>query len=158
MPDRSSCRLEQHPAACAAQCCEVQLSIGQAIELGLRDLAARHKPDADREIVELMLQGADACGDLLDVNVVVRANVRCRADDLDSVLLSLASHPNAVLQVERSIVEPGQDMAVKVDHGGPHFRGASRQRPAGAGNDEADRWQTIGQAYVNCSAAADAPS
>jgi hypothetical protein len=47
---------------------------------------------------------------------MVVADVRRRADALDSVACRLTGEIEAVLEVERAVVDPGEDVAVQVDH------------------------------------------
>ncbi len=65
---------------------------------------------------EVISQLVDPDGDVLDADVVVVANVGRRAHRRDAVVLRLAHHREAVLEVERSVVETRQDVAVEVDH------------------------------------------
>ena len=46
---------------------------------------------------------------------------RC-ADGGDAVLLGLTRHRDAVLEALRAVVEPGQDVAMKIDHGWARLR------------------------------------
>jgi hypothetical protein len=48
---------------------------------------------------------------------VVVADVRRRADRRDSVLLGLGCHGEGVLEITRAIVDSGEDVAMKIDHG-----------------------------------------
>ena len=44
------------------------------------------------------------------------ADVRRRADRVDAVFPGLTGHGHAVVEVDGAVVEPGQDVAVEVDH------------------------------------------
>ena len=64
------------------------------------------------------------------IDLVVRMDVRRRADQPDTVALGDPRHLDAVLEVARAVVEPGKDVAVEVDHG------VKYARPPGKGHSE----------------------
>ena len=90
----------------------------------------------------------------MDADVVVMAYVGGGADDGDPVLLRLKRHRERVLHVERAVVEPGQDVAVEVDHGQPRPKRrrlmARRLRKAAGGRRVpiACRGDVIARLYV----------
>lgn len=108
--------LEQHPAA-AAEGHLRQLPLAQARDRRCRDLAAGEDRYRDPLLAQPPIDGIDPLGDLVDADVVVVANMRGRADRLDPVASRLAGHSRAVADVERPIVDAGQDVAVQIDQG-----------------------------------------
>lgn len=93
------------------------MGIAQTIGLGLGELAARHDVQVHSFVSQRLSQYAHARCDLLDADVVIVSDMRRCAHHRDAVLLGLTRHRHAVVEAERSIVEPRQDVTVEIDHG-----------------------------------------
>jgi hypothetical protein len=119
--------LHQHPAP-AAERHPGQLVGAQALERRLSHLPALKDRDRDPLEAQPSVERLDALGDLVYANVVVMADVRGGADRLDAVHGSLPRHPNAVPQVERAIVDAGEDVAVQIDQGANRHSGDAVQK------------------------------
>lgn len=111
---RPRARLEQDPAAAAAERERGELVAPELRERGLGDLAATGHARPDASPLELAIERLDPCWKLLDRDAVVVADVRSRADQLDAVALGAGRHRDAVVQVCRAVVEPRQDVTVEV--------------------------------------------
>ena len=109
-------RLEQDPAARRAQRGGPQLSVREARDGRLGHLAAGDHAHGDPAALELLRHLGHARGKLVQAHVVVMADVRRRADRVDAVFPGLTGHGHAVVEVDGAVVEPGQDVAVEVDH------------------------------------------
>ncbi len=113
--ERPGRRLQQDPVA-AAQGHPAQLLLVEALDRGLGDLAALEDDNRNPLFAQPRVESVDPSRDLLDADVVVVTDVRRRADRLDSVRCRLARHADAVAEVERPVVDAGEDVAVQVDH------------------------------------------
>ena len=120
--ERTGGRLEQHPAS-SSQRHQRQLLLAQRLHRRLGDLPALQDDDRDPLFIQVAVQGRNPARDLLDANVVVVADVWSGADRLDAVPGRLARHAGAVAQVERPVVDTGEDVAVEVDHRQPSLAG-----------------------------------
>lgn len=78
---------------------------------GVEVLVDLSPPRLDRAI-----EGQPDVVKLTDPDVVIPADVRRRANKLDSVGLRLGGHRNAVGDVRRPVINAGEDVAVEVDH------------------------------------------
>ncbi len=112
--ERAGRRLQQDPVA-AAERDLGQLLLAQALDRGRRDLAAAQHGERDALLAQPSVDRRDAIGHLVDADVVIVADVGRGADRLDPVDRRLPRHPGAVADVERPVVDAGQDVAVKVD-------------------------------------------
>ena len=120
-------RLEQDPAA-AAERDAPQLLLAQGLDRGLRHLASLQDLHCQSLIAERPVELLDPAGELLDPHIVVVADVRRRADQLDPVVHRLARQAQAVGDVERAVVDAGEDVAVQIDH-----KRSASSRAVGAG-------------------------
>ena len=111
-PGAGSSRI-QRPAAAAAT--GAKLGVIEVRRRRLADLGAGPIWTPMPALSSASLQVGDAAGDLGGHDVVVGAYMRCRADRPDSVGLGLPRHVEAVLEVDRAVVERGEDVAVQVD-------------------------------------------
>src|SRR5438552_446352 len=73
-------------------------------------------PGGDPLLLEPLVHSLDASAQLIRSHLMIGVYVRRRTDDLDAVVLRLASHRHAVFDVDGAVVERGQDVAVEVDH------------------------------------------
>ena len=115
--ERPGPRLEQDPEAVAIErdLAHDQSSVRRRARLG--ELAALSHPDRDPSPGKLLVDRRDPLHEPRYRYGVVGTDVRRRAHDLDAVLRGLPGHRNAVLEVDRPVVESVQDVAVEVDHG-----------------------------------------
>ena len=115
--DRAGPRLDQQPHAGPPERDVAQLLVRHLVQGLVRDLAAWGDAHLHALPLELAVHRLDAALELVHLHVVVGADMRGRAYDLDPVGLGLAGHRDAVLEIDRAVVECGEDVAVKVDHG-----------------------------------------
>src|SRR5207237_9132389 len=115
--DRTRPRLDQQPDSRSAQRDRAQLLVRHLVKRLVRDLAAGRDADRDPLTLELGVDRLDAALELVHLNIVIGADVRRRAYDLDPVRLRLPRHRDAVLEVDGAVVERGQDVRVQIDHG-----------------------------------------
>jgi hypothetical protein len=127
-PERARRGLQQKPSASPAERDEAQLLVAEAVGLGLGELTAGHDAHLHHALGQLPLQHIYARGDLIDRDAVVVVDVGSSANDVDAIPERLLGHCDAVLQIERPIVEAGQDVAVEIDH----IETVRRAEPSGA--------------------------
>src|SRR4051794_13753227 len=107
--------LEQHALARA----EREARELRVVELGCgcpADLRARQHAQRQPLALEPLVEEVDARLDLDRVDVEVRAYVRRGHDQLRPGLDGRARHREAEVEIRGPVVEPGEDVAVKVDH------------------------------------------
>lgn len=107
--------LDQDPAAVPAQRDPRQLRFVEPVQGGLGHLAAGRDGHRHAVLGESDVEPCDAVAQLADPDVVVVADVRGGAHDLDPVVRSLAPHRDGVGLVERPVVHAREDVAVQVD-------------------------------------------
>jgi adenosine/AMP kinase len=113
---RPRSRLEQDPAPAPAQRHGPKLGVVEVLDDRLGDLAAWEDARARARVLQRRVQLGHAIDELGDPDVVVVADVRGRADECHTVTIGLTPHRDAVGEVERAIVDPGEDVAMQVDH------------------------------------------
>lgn len=114
--DRAGPRLDQQPASADPQRDQPQLLGGEGFDPLGSDLTALGDPDRNALLVECPVRERDEAFELRDLDVVVGADVRRGDDHVDPVVSGLAGHRDGVRDVARAVVEPGQEMAMEVDH------------------------------------------
>jgi len=124
--ERAGRRLEQDPAA-RAERHPAQLHLAEALDRGLRHLAAAEHRHRQALLAQTRVELLNPAGDLLDPHVVVVADVRRRADPLYPVVSRLARQADAVGQVEGAVVDAGEDVAMQVDQGANSVSGTGRR-------------------------------
>ena len=113
--DRSRIRLEQYPPSCASQRDGGELGIVEGVKLRGRHLTpwqnacpTSSRSNSCRELRQPRRQ-------LRDLDVVVLADVRRRADRRDAVGLCLLGHRDRVVEIPGAVVESREEMAVKIN-------------------------------------------
>ena len=114
---RAGARLEQDPAPPAAQRDRPQLVVVEALDDRLGHLAAGQHAGAHARHAQRRVELAHPGRQLGNAHVVVVADVRRRAHPRHPVAIGLARHRDAVGEIERPVVDSGEDVAVQIDHG-----------------------------------------
>lgn len=108
-------RLEQDPAARAAERQRTQLLIVELADPGRRDLSAGEHRDCATRIRDGAGQPSPRGGERAHNHRVISADVRGGADRADAVGLRLTRHRHRVVEVPRAVVQPRQQVAVQID-------------------------------------------
>lgn len=113
--ERPRRRFEEDPTARASERHGSELAVAEPIERRGSNLAAGEDERAAARLSDRRRELRNPRGQLGDPHIVVVANMRRRADGLDTVGLPLLRHRERVIEIARAVVETRQEMAVKVD-------------------------------------------
>ena len=117
LPERPRPRLDQEPPAAHAERHALEHLVGELLQHRLGDLPRGDDAHVEALALQFLVEGLRAALQLLGHHdPVVRVDVRRRADQSDAVALRDARHLDAVVEVACAVVEPGEDVAVEVDH------------------------------------------
>ena len=112
---RPRARLEKHPAPGAPERQRPQLGVVEALDDRLGDLTSGQHPGASPGRLQRGVELGHATRQLGDTHVVVVADVRGGAHEAYPIAVGLASHRDAVGEIQRAVVDSGEDVAVQVD-------------------------------------------
>ena len=109
-------RLEQDPEPAAAERERGEVLVGEAVDGWRRHLAAAGRPGRDPRPFEFAVERGHPRSQFVDEDVVVVADVRSGADQLDAVALGDPGHRHAVGRIKGPVVDAGEQVGVQVDH------------------------------------------
>ena len=92
-----------------------QVTVAERVRDQRGDLPAGRDAQLDAGGVERLLELLAPRGQLIEAHVVVAAYVRRGTDDRDAVAGGHACHRKAVIEVQRAVVNAGEDVGVQVD-------------------------------------------
>lgn len=121
--ERSGRGLYEQPCPGPAERGQFQVIRTESVEFGLGDLGSGRHNDADTSGCELIIEGGDTVGELVEVDHVVVTDMGGRADRRDAIGFGLSRHGDGVSHVCRAVIDAGEDVAMQIGKAGWHGGG-----------------------------------